>query len=206
MLTRLEDKTLRLFKSGDATHPRRKKGKIVPLRKELPERHAKLLDWRRNEYDKAPSLAVADARKALNDPVRLLRGLGKETWRELGGGERILEWLRSEDPDARPPWPDRPKAPDRDRSVAESHRTFWESVAELRGHGLIARRWKAAELIPFLNDRFSINTIRTVPANASISPDGSERGDYVKKGAEAKAYRHGRGVYELIEDPEEKAA
>jgi len=38
------------------------------------------------------------------DPILGLIGLGRDAWRELGGGDRILAWLRSDDEDARPPW------------------------------------------------------------------------------------------------------
>ena len=41
-----------------------------------------------------------------DDPIRAMVGLGKDEWKRLGGGEAILRWLRSDDPDARPPWAD----------------------------------------------------------------------------------------------------
>jgi hypothetical protein len=42
-----------------------------------------------------------------DDPILGLVGLGEEVWRQLGGGEKILAWLRSDDPEPRPPWDDR---------------------------------------------------------------------------------------------------
>ena len=79
--------------------------------------------------------------------------------------------------------------------------TFWESVRDLRKHGRIPRRWCVADILPHLKGRFSVNTIRTVPANQSISADGKGKGDYVLKGAKAEAHRLGDGMYELIDDP-----
>lgn len=79
--------------------------------------------------------------------------------------------------------------------------TFWESVRDLRNHGCIPRQWCVADILPYLKGHFSPNTIRTVPANQSISMDGKEKGNYVLRGAEPKAFRLGHGLYELIEDP-----
>jgi len=79
--------------------------------------------------------------------------------------------------------------------------TFWQSVRDLRKRGRIPRRWRAADILPHLSRQFSVNTIRTVPANQSISADGREKGNYVLRGAEPQAYRLGDGVYELIDDP-----
>lgn len=46
-----------------------------------------------------------------------------------------------------------------------------------------------------------MNTIRTVPANQSISADGKEKGNYVLGGRKPAVYRLGDGKYELIDDP-----
>ena len=56
--------------------------------------------------------SMSDSRESIDpkslecedDPVLALVGLGKEYWLNLGGGEKILAWLRSDDPAARPPW------------------------------------------------------------------------------------------------------
>jgi hypothetical protein len=37
------------------------------------------------------------------DPLMKLKGLGKEVWKELGGGDAVIDWLRSEDLTT-PPW------------------------------------------------------------------------------------------------------
>jgi hypothetical protein len=47
---------------------------------------------------------------------------------------------------------------------------------------------------------FSANTLKTVPRNHSTRPDGSDRGDYVRKGRQAAFFWTGPGQYELILD------
>jgi hypothetical protein len=37
------------------------------------------------------------------DPLMQLRGLGKEVWQRLGGGDAVIEWLRSDEV-VPPPW------------------------------------------------------------------------------------------------------
>jgi hypothetical protein len=79
--------------------------------------------------------------------------------------------------------------------------TFWESVRNLRKGGRIPLQWCVADILPHLKRQFRPNTIRTVPANQSISRDGKESGNYVLRGAKPKAFRLGDGMYELIDDP-----
>ena len=80
--------------------------------------------------------------------------------------------------------------------------TFWESIRGLRKRNLIPRQWKVSDICPhLLEEGFSLNSIRTIPANQSISRDGKERGDYVRRRSQPKAFRLGDGVYELIDDP-----
>ncbi|MBI3662360.1 MAG: bifunctional DNA-formamidopyrimidine glycosylase/DNA-(apurinic or apyrimidinic site) lyase [Acidobacteria bacterium] len=79
--------------------------------------------------------------------------------------------------------------------------TFWQAIRDLRRRGKIARQWRASDLMPHLSETFSPRTIRTVPANQSVSRDGKVKGDYVKRGREAQAFRVGDGLYELIDDP-----
>ena len=79
--------------------------------------------------------------------------------------------------------------------------TFWESVRDLRSKGRIPRQWRGADILPHLKRQFSVNTIRTVPANQSMSRDGKDKGNYVLRGAEPKAFRLDDGLYELIDDP-----
>ncbi len=77
--------------------------------------------------------------------------------------------------------------------------TFWEAVRDARKRGLIGVRWRASDLRPHLEGAFSLNTIRTVPANQSITRDGKTKGNYVLRGRSPEAYRVGEGVYELID-------
>ncbi len=79
--------------------------------------------------------------------------------------------------------------------------TFWESVRNLREHQRIPRRWRAGDIQPHLKLQFSKHTIRTLPANQSISRDGKVKGNYVLRGMEERAFRLGDGLYELIDDP-----
>jgi hypothetical protein len=81
--------------------------------------------------------------------------------------------------------------------------TFWESVYELRKSGRIPRQWCVADILPHLKSSFSLNTVRTVPANQSLSRDGKEKGNYILRGGQPKAFRLGNGCYELIDDPGE---
>jgi hypothetical protein len=78
--------------------------------------------------------------------------------------------------------------------------TFWEAVRDLRKRGRIPRQWRVADIMSELKAQFSVNYIRTAPANQSISIDGKEKGNYVLKGAKPEAYRLGDGLYELIGD------
>jgi hypothetical protein len=76
--------------------------------------------------------------------------------------------------------------------------------------GRVPRRFKTADLkrIPAStpgryrvgNGDYSANTINTVPRNHSIRPDGTEPGDYVRKGTKPAFLWHGNGEYELILD------
>jgi hypothetical protein len=79
--------------------------------------------------------------------------------------------------------------------------TFWGQVREMRRCGSIPKQWRVSDLRPLLFNQFAENAIRTVPANQSMTRDGSQKGDYVKKGSRAEAYRVGRGLFELIDDP-----
>jgi hypothetical protein len=91
MFYRLEDGTLRLFKTGDLAHPARK-GKTYPKRLGLPERYHHLLDWYEKEYCAQPSPRSATPSR---DFVLEMRGVGKEIWSD-GGGDAVVESLRSQ--------------------------------------------------------------------------------------------------------------
>ena len=85
-------------------------------------------------------------------------------------------------------------------------RTFWECVYDARYDGLIPRVWRTRELIEVLTPpagRFSPNTVSVLPYNGSISGEGNGIGDFVKRGVEPKAWRVGRGKFELVVDPDD---
>jgi hypothetical protein len=79
---------------------------------------------------------------------------------------------------------------------------FWNVVAALRRSGKIPQQWGRADIRPHLRKAgYADTAITTIPSNASMTRDGREKGDYVKKGRPAVAYRVGRGLFELIADP-----
>jgi hypothetical protein len=160
------------------------------------------LAWYEQTYDPSPD---KDADKN-DDPILELVGLGKAVWQGLGGGEAILKWLRSDDPDARPPW-ERVEPSRSETSWAPSATSsFWENVRELRRRNRLPQKWRASDLRPHLEDIYRLSTIRTMPANWSISLDGAEAGENVKHGQRPQVFRLGGGLYELIDDPERRVA
>lgn len=85
-------------------------------------------------------------------------------------------------------------------------RTFWECVYDARFEGLIPRAWRTRELIELLTPpvgRFSPNTVNVLPYNGSIARIGNGIGDLVKRGGEPKAWRVGRGRFQLVVDPDD---
>ena len=198
MLYRLPDKTLRLYRRGDACDPGRQTGRTTPRAKDLPKAHRPLLTWYFDELDKQPI--------EMEDPILGLVGLGKQAWGELGGGEAILDWLRSDDPRARAPWDGSEQPHTEPVWEPDATATFWDNVRELRKRGMLPRKWRVSDLRPFLEDIYSPNTIKTVPANSSISADGGKAGDYVKRGRKPEAVRLGSGLYQLVDDPERQVA
>ncbi len=85
--------------------------------------------------------------------------------------------------------------------------SFWEHVYNLRKRSLIPRIWKAGHLRAYLQDpvgpSYSPNTVNVNPSNSSVSAEGNSIGDFVLRGAVPKAWRVGRGQYQLIVDPED---
>jgi hypothetical protein len=79
--------------------------------------------------------------------------------------------------------------------------TFWQSVRNLREHQRIPRQWRAGDIQPHLKLQFSKHTIRTLPANQSISRDGKVKGNYVLRGMEEKAFRLGTGCMSRLTIP-----
>ncbi len=87
MFYRMEDGSLRLYRSGDTVHPARR-GKTNPSRDDLPPKFHHLLDWYQKEYCQgAPEPEEAD-------PILRLRGLGKEVWADIDPDAYVNE-LRS---------------------------------------------------------------------------------------------------------------
>lgn len=85
-------------------------------------------------------------------------------------------------------------------------RTLWECVYDARYEGLIPRVWRTMDLIDVLtppDGRFSPNTVSVLPYNGSVSREGNGIGDFVKRGVEPKAWRVGRGKFQLVVDPDD---
>jgi hypothetical protein len=82
------DGSYRLYWSGDPCDPGRKDGKTVPNPNQIPAKYHDLIDWYRKR-DIGPAAGSID-----EDPILALRGVGKELWRELGGGENFIRELR----------------------------------------------------------------------------------------------------------------
>ena len=79
--------------------------------------------------------------------------------------------------------------------------SFWDEVYKLRGDSIIPREWKRAHLLHHLSGKYKPDSITTIPSNGSISRDGKEIGDYVKRGGTPMAWRVGDGVFQLVVDP-----
>lgn len=60
---------------------------MSPAPNRIPSKYNDLLEWYRTR-DAGQSLAPEV------DPILTLRGVGKELWRELGGGEKFIRELR----------------------------------------------------------------------------------------------------------------
>jgi hypothetical protein len=73
----------RLYREGDATHPKRK-GKITPEPEALPDRYRYLLDWYRNQYAPPP-------RDTWLQGVFGLIGAGEEVFRGIDPDEYVQE-------------------------------------------------------------------------------------------------------------------
>ena len=97
MLYRNTDGKYRLFRASDDYHPKREKGKVTPARDTLPREYRHLVDWYHSQDNEPEELTIE------NDPLMKLKGLGKELWQQLGGGDAVIAWLRS-DTLIPPPW------------------------------------------------------------------------------------------------------
>ena len=91
-----------------------------------------------------------------------------------------------------------------DITVSKRRPSFWESVYELRENHQIPYVWTRADLKKYLHGKFAPGSISAIPSNASMTRDGKDKGDYVKRGQPAKAWRVGRGRFQLVNDPHEE--
>jgi hypothetical protein len=89
ILTKNPDGTLRLYHEGDPYHPTRRNGRTAPRPNALPEKYRGLAD-RRGTFSNESAALVEQ------DPVLAMRGVGKEMWKALGGGEAFIRALREE--------------------------------------------------------------------------------------------------------------
>jgi hypothetical protein len=82
------DSSYRLYRPGDPYHPGRKDGKLLPDPNRIPVKYHDLLAWYRT------CNTPAKRTSAQTDPILALLGVGKEMWRELGGGDKFIRELR----------------------------------------------------------------------------------------------------------------
>lgn len=140
MLHRNPDKSYRLFREGDPYHPGRQDGKTRPDREALPETYRYLVDWYESEYSPHRPRTLEE------DPLMRLKGLGKDVWRSLGGGDAVIRWLRS-DEIIPPPWEqatennaDRKTAVPSRSAGTRSFARVWERVCALEGETFYTKR------------------------------------------------------------------
>ncbi|HUJ50543.1 MAG TPA: hypothetical protein VLW25_10100 [Bryobacteraceae bacterium] len=84
------DGSYRLYWSRDPFDPERKSGKSLPDPNRIPAKYHELLAWYRGLDADLPGESQE------TDPILALRGLGKELWRDLGGGEKFIRELRQD--------------------------------------------------------------------------------------------------------------
>ena len=79
-----------------------------------------------------------------------------------------------------------------------------DDIVHLRHQRRISRVWKRKDILDNLGMEHKQNTINTVPSNFSISREGDGIGNSVKeKGATPIFWRVGRGLFQLVVDPED---
>lgn len=98
-LTQNPEGSYRLYRPGDAHHQGRADGKLLPDPNRIPQKYRELLDWYQAEYSQRVNREIQE------DPILALAGVGKELWRDLGGGEKFIRELREswEEPPVRVP-------------------------------------------------------------------------------------------------------
>lgn len=87
-LYRNPDESYRLYRPGDDYHPDRRNGKTLPKPELLPAKYRELLNWYQSTSRSGGCVTPE------KDPILALRGLGKELWKSLGGGEKFIRELR----------------------------------------------------------------------------------------------------------------
>jgi hypothetical protein len=90
ILTENPDGSLRLFRTGDSFHPTRRTGRTAPKPHALPVQYEYLLqnqtEGPSGNFEYSPA----------EDPILAISGVGKEMWKQLGGGEAFIRALRAE--------------------------------------------------------------------------------------------------------------
>jgi hypothetical protein len=89
MFYKVSNDTYRLFRPGDQAHPSRK-GKMLPVREELPPQYHYLLDWYEQDY----CAMTKPATREEDDPLLQMRGVGKGVWADTDADDYVRS-LRS---------------------------------------------------------------------------------------------------------------
>ena len=142
MLYREQGGSYRLFRDGDDFHPNRQRGRTTPDSTSLPRKYRHLVGWYDSEYNEEKPLRPEE------DPILALKGVGKELWRSLGGGDAFIKWLRSDEV-IPAPWEkqsDRPAPAEQERAhkpgrapaatkSRNGFRKVWERIRRNQGQG-----------------------------------------------------------------------
>jgi hypothetical protein len=83
MLFETSEGRRRLYRPGDAYHPKREGGKITPDLEDVPPKYTGLLNWYRDWC------AEATRRAAENDPLLQAQGSGKHLWADEPADEYV---------------------------------------------------------------------------------------------------------------------
>src|SRR5690242_16371184 len=89
----------------------------------------------------------------------------------------------------------------RSGTMVDDRDGFWTVIRRLRHDGKIPPQWTRRDIRDaLLCSGYSDNSVNTIPSNQSISRDGLVKGNYVKNGVPAEAFRVSPGVFELIDE------
>ena len=83
---------------------------------------------------------------------------------------------------------------------------FWQQIYRLREMQMIGRVWKTSQLNEYLErpwGEYAASTIAVRPHNSCVSMEGDGIGDFVSKGQSPKVWRVGRGLFQLVQDPDD---